>query len=90
MQVIVHLVPDVAQEINEGNVQSATARELIGALKDLGVELRPVHPGSLDPALAATFFVEAKDLEDAQKLAARLQALGGTTAAYVKPPPAMP
>jgi hypothetical protein len=90
MQVTVHLAPQVAQELKLGAVESAAARDLVSVAKEMGVELRPMHPGSTDPGMASTFAVEATDDETAKRIAARLRDLAATEAAYVKPPPGMP
>jgi len=90
MQITVHLAAAVAQEIIEDTACSADARTLMGTTHDLGVELRPMHPGSHDPALRTTFFVEVRDLQQAGRVVARLQALRAVRAAFLKPPPASP
>lgn len=90
MQVTVHLAPQVARELKLGGAESGAAREIINVVKEMGVELRPMHPGSTDPRMAATFVVETSDDEAAKRIAARLRDLAGTEAAYVKPPPAPP
>lgn len=90
MQVTVHLAPQVAQELKLGAVESTPAREVVSVAKEMGVELRPMHPGSTDPRMASTFVVEAKDDETAKQIAARLRGLEATEAAYVKPRPGMP
>jgi len=88
MRVTVHLDPAVAKELSGGPPESAAAIEMTSVIRNLGMELRPVHPGSPDPALAATFFVEARDASHAAEAVTRLQAIGAK--AYMKPPPAMP
>lgn len=90
MQITVHLAPRVAQELKLGVAESGAAREIMSVAKDMGVELRPMHPGSTDPRMASTFVVEASDDEAAKRIAARLRELAGTEAAYIKPPPAPP
>jgi hypothetical protein len=90
MQVTVHLAPQVAREIKLGAPESGAAREIMSVAKEMGVELRALHPGSTDPGMASTFVVEASDEEAAERIAARLRDLPGTEAAYVKPPPAPP
>ena len=90
MQITVHLSPEVAEELNRGRAESAAASELMGVTANLGVKLRPMHPGSPDPAMASTFLVQANDAAHAREVVARLQDCMATKAAYVKPPPAMP
>jgi hypothetical protein len=88
MQVIVHLDPEVAKEIRDGIPQSPRANELMNITDRLGVKLQPVHPGSPDPGLGSTFFVEAKDALHAAETVSQLQAAGAK--AYMKPPAEMP
>ena len=88
MHVIVHLDPEVAKEINAGGSQSPKAKELMNIMNSLGVKLQPIHPGSPDPRLGSTFFVEARDAAHAAETVSQLQAAG--TKAYMKPSAEMP
>jgi hypothetical protein len=88
MHVIVHLDPEVAKEIRDGIPQSAKANELMNIADGLGVKLQPVHPGSPDPGLGSTFFIEAKDAGHAAQTVSQLQAAGAK--AYLKPSAEMP
>jgi len=90
MQVTVHLAPQVARELKLGAAESSAAREIVSVAKEMGVELRPMHPGSTDPRMASTYVVEASDDETAKRVAARLRGLPATEAVYVKPHPAPP
>jgi hypothetical protein len=88
MNVIVHLDPEVAKEIQAGGPQSPKANEVMNIAKSLGVKLQPVHPGSADPRLGSTFFVEATDAAHAAETVSQLQAAGAR--AYMKPSAEMP
>jgi hypothetical protein len=90
MHVTVHLAPAVAEELRAGLAESAAATELVQVAEKLGVQLRPMHPGSPSPALASTFVVQANDANHANDLAARLRDCKATESAYVSPPPSMP
>ena len=78
MQVTVHL----------DALSTELSGQAIAVAKDLGMELRALHPGSQDPALAATFVLEASDALHAAAAVHRLQAIGAR--AYIKPIPSMP
>jgi hypothetical protein len=61
--------------------------DLSRSLEQLGVRLRPVHPGSDDPLLAPYFNVEVpEDEELAARVLAVLEKSEAVEAAYVKPP----
>lgn len=90
MRITVHLAPQVARELRLGSAGSAATQEVVSLTKELGIELRPMHPDSMDSGMASTFAVDATDEETAKHLVSRFQDLQATEAAYVKPPPAMP
>jgi len=90
MKVTVHVSPDVADQLQRESAESPAANELMDAARELGVQLRPMHPGATDQALRSTFVVEAKDTEHAQQVVSRFQALSAAKAAYIKPAPEMP
>lgn len=58
--------------------------------RDFGVELRPLHPGTLDPELQRYFTIETRDADTAQRLIERLSGAPGVEAAYIKPPEGPP
>jgi hypothetical protein len=51
----------------------------------LGVNLRPVHPGSADANLASYFRTEVDDRLTAERIAAALRGSPAVESAYVKP-----
>lgn len=63
---------------------------LESAARELHVEFRALHPGTSDPTLRTYFVVDADDPASAERIAGRLRANPAITAAYVKPPDAMP
>jgi hypothetical protein len=54
------------------------------------VAFRALHPGASDPTLRSYVVVDADDPASAEHIAERLRANPAITAAYVKPPDAMP
>jgi hypothetical protein len=77
--------------VGDGSRKPAGEAERLG--KALGHELRPMHPGSRDPALASYHVIEVADPKAAADVAARLREMAGVKAAYVKPsdePPGSP
>jgi hypothetical protein len=54
---------------------------VVESAASLGLQLRPLHPGSDDPELASWFVAEADDTE----VVSALQSMAGVDAAYVKP-----
>jgi hypothetical protein len=58
--------------------------------RELGVAIRPLHPGTDDSALRTYFTVEVPNAASAERVAARLRDSPAVAAAYVKPPDAMP
>jgi len=55
-----------------------------------GLTLRPQHPGTTDPQLAAWFEATAPDPEAARRAQAWLQGHPAVVAAFIKPPDALP
>ena len=64
--------------------------ELESAARELRVAFRALHPGTSDPTLRTYVIVDADDPASAEHIAERLRANPAITAAYVKPPDAMP
>jgi hypothetical protein len=64
--------------------------ELESVARELRVTFRALHPGTSDPTLRSYLVVDADDPASAEHIAGRLRANPAITAAYVKPPDAMP
>jgi hypothetical protein len=94
MQVTVQVRPDVARVLQRGlpvrNGPADASQALLGAAKELGVELRPIHPGAKDPYLLPYFTVEVPDPATAERVIARLRRHEAVEGAYVKPPDEAP
>jgi hypothetical protein len=59
-------------------------------VSELGIALRPLHPGALDPTLRRYFVAEVPDSSANDSALQRLRSSPGVLAAYVKPADAMP
>jgi hypothetical protein len=84
MEVIVKLSPKLATAVRH---HAATATDAI--LKQLNLELRPMHPQRATGPLSTYFAVDAPS-ELVEKLRTELPTVDGVEAAYVAPPPGLP
>jgi len=57
---------------------------------ELGVSLRPMHPGATDRTLASYFVADVPDMATGERIASRLRRSRGVQAAYVKPDDELP
>lgn len=89
VEVILELRDNVARALRRHH-PSADARALTAAIDELGIELAPVLPDAVDPALEARYRFEAPDLETAQAIVQRLRETGAVEAAYPKPRASLP
>ena len=64
--------------------------DLAAAAADLGVDIRPLHPDTLDDELGRYFYADLPDAERAEVIAAGLGRVPSVDAAYVKPPEGPP
>ena len=62
------------------------ASAVVAAAASLGLQLRPMHPGSDDPELASWFIAETDDSE----VVSALRLIAGVEAAYLKPADELP
>lgn len=70
---------------------SATTDDAIAVARELGLELRPTHPGIDDAELSTYYVADAgDDRTTAEDAAARLLELDGVDGAYVSPDPDLP
>ncbi len=91
MEISVQVRPELAPAVQGREAPTAEVDELKRSLEELGVILRPVHPGADDPLLAPYFNVEVPDDEElAARVLAVLEESGAVEAAYVKPPAELP
>ena len=86
MDVTIRTRPEAARGLHRRQPSTPASDELLQAAEELGVVLRPVHPGAEDPRLAPYFMVEVPDQATAERVTRRLQQCRAVEAAYVKPP----
>jgi hypothetical protein len=94
---MVQLREDVAQELQTDYQQRSAShrqlpetRQLLAAVRQMEVELVPVHPGQTHPLLAPYFTVEVADQTAGEEIAARLQETSLVEAAYLQPAADLP
>ena len=90
MDIIVQVESATAHALQGSDPATSAVDELRRATRELGLRLEPLHPGAADPHLAPYFIVVAPDLAAAERAAERLRRCQAVTAAYVKPPDALP
>ena len=91
MKVTVQVKQDASRKSRKTKRSRAAApKELLRAARELGVDLRPMHPDEDDPELASYFTADVADANEAARVAERLRGLDVTEAAYVKPEEEMP
>jgi hypothetical protein len=89
MEIIVQFTADTARALQRREEGQASGPALAVAA-ELGVAFRPQHPGIDDAALSRYFVVDVPDADDVPKVLSRLTRVPDITAAYVKPPAALP
>lgn len=77
-------------DASPGNTEVTRLPQLESVARELRVAFRALHPGTSDPTLRSYLVVDADDAASAEHIAGRLRANPAITAAYVKPPDAMP
>lgn len=83
--VTVQVRQDVAAALHHHRRKNRAARELMAAAEELGVELKPMHPETLDPALSRYFAVQLDDATTTGQVLTCLRNCAAVEAAYVKP-----
>jgi hypothetical protein len=63
---------------------------VLRAVRELGLKLLPVYPKSRNRRLKSEFVVEVPDVQTAERIVDRLNALDATEAAYFKPADELP
>ena len=90
MQITLQLAEDVARALEHGATADASVQPLTRLASELGIALRPLHPGARDAALRSYFVAEIPDPSAIESALQRLRTSSGVLAAYVKPADAMP
>lgn len=81
---------DVALSLHKLKPATQVSRELQQISGELGVVLKPMHPGAQDPLLAPYFIMDVSDPAAADRIIARFQQCKAIEAAYLKPLDEMP
>lgn len=84
MEIIARLASGSATDLRPGAGDPAAAG-VARLAREFGATLSQLHPGSADPNLGRYFVASVPHPARAEALAARLRALPGVDAAYVKP-----
>ena len=82
MPVIVLLSSDVHDDFSRGG---RLFDDIGQVLRERGVALRPMHPGSADPKLSRYYIADVSDRNTADGLVSLLSKLSGIEAVYWKP-----
>ncbi len=90
IEISMQVSPSVQVSLRQGEADTSASAEILAVVTELGLELKPVHPGTADPLLTRYFVIEVEDSTTAGRALARLQGCEGIEAAYVKPPDAPP
>jgi hypothetical protein len=88
--IVVQVEERAEPERGERGTDGHAARDAKSVARQLGVALRPMHPGIRDPALASYLVAEVTDPTEAERIAARLRSCADVKAAYVKPADQLP
>jgi hypothetical protein len=64
--------------------------DLAAEAEDLGVEILPMHPGTVDPQLGRYFYVDINDPIRVGHVAERLGRIPSVDGAFIKPPEGPP
>jgi hypothetical protein len=79
-----------ARALHHQAAPTSESQALSRLASELGIELRPLHPGSSDPTLQTYFVADLPDGPDGARSVERLRDHPAVAAAYVKPPDALP
>ncbi len=90
IQVIIQVSTDVARILHQRGAPTTESKELFRITEELGVLLKPMHPGAEDPLLNQYFLVEVPDSATAERVIAHLRRSKAIEAAYLKPPDELP
>jgi hypothetical protein len=86
-QITVQVQPRAARELSGEQPPSTDVAELQAGLRNLGLEMLPMHPGLADAELATYFSVRVPGNDERSASALNfLRQNPAVTAAYVKPP----
>lgn len=90
MQVIVQ-VPSAGVDAPHREAPATPGSRVLERLeRELGIELHALHPDSGDSALRTSFSIDIPDGSRAQQIVEQLRRDPAVSAAYIKPPEALP
>jgi len=89
MYISIQIRPDALRQA-PGALSQTIPEDLLREASDLGITVRPVHPGVEDPNLRSYFCVEAPDLATATEIISRFQKCSSVQSAYLKPREELP
>ncbi len=90
MQLEIQVGADAVADVIAGVSSHPETKSLIEAARKAGLTLHPRHPGTRDPALRTWFYADVPPGRDADVCAALLRAHPPISAAFSKPPEALP
>jgi len=90
MCVTVQATNELARALRQESPATAESREVTEIAGDVGAVLEPLHAGTRDSSLRRYFILQVPDQPTAERVLARLRQVRDVTAAYVKPPDALP
>ena len=85
MYIVLRLRSDAVDSLQKKIPLSPESEKLLKTIRDLGVVIKAMHPGSTDPLLAPYYLIEAPNREFAEKIINRLKTFADVEAAYIKP-----
>ena len=85
VSLIVKIHPNLAPAAHRRQASSTKLKELFDVEKELGIVLKPVHPGLKDRHLSPYLNVRLSDRATAERIINRLQNCKAVEAAYFKP-----
>lgn len=90
MEVTIKITSNEALALQQKNSSPDVPGELLQAIEELGVALKPLHPGAKDPDLFTYFKVEVQNFAEAERAVNRLSRCQNVEAAYLKPADELP
>ena len=84
MAIIVQLRPEIASELRSSASGRQSITDVEEVLRELGVDLRPLHPSVTDEVLSTYFVASVSGRAESAHVVQRLRACEGVEAAYVK------
>jgi hypothetical protein len=90
MQVTIQMRLEEALDVQTGQPATPALQKVLKIVKELGDDLKPIHPGATHHLLAPYFTVEVPDRGIANELISSLLSCQAIEAAYLEPPVKLP